>query len=262
MSISNLFLLLLLFSTMTVLDANRIVNGYPIDIREAPWQVSIQKNGFHFCGGSILSSKIILTAAHCLARKETRILSIRAGSKYWRNGGQVVKVAEIKIHNAYHARKHLHDIALMRLAKPIRLGYNAQAISLTSSVPREGAKAFVTGWGLLKAKSRKRPSILQEVNLRIMTYKRCQRTNYGRYGYYISRQMICASLNSNDACQGDSGGPLVSRKQLVGIVSWGKGCASRGFPGVYTNIAYYSRWLKSEIPKLEMSDNDNSTVNC
>ncbi|KRF79514.1 trypsin delta [Drosophila virilis] len=262
MRIRYFYVLLLLFSTMTVLDANRIVNGYPIDIREAPWQVSIQKNGFHFCGGSILSSKIIITAAHCLRNKQIRILSIRAGSKYWKNGGQVVKVAEIKIHNAYYARKHLHDIALMRLAKPIKLGYNAQMISFTSSVPRDGAKAFVTGWGLLKAKSRKRPSILQEVNLRIMNYKRCQRTNYGKNGYYISRQMICAALNSHDACQGDSGGPLVSRKQLVGIVSWGKGCASKGFPGVYTNVAYYSRWLNSEIPKLDIKDNDNAAVSC
>ncbi|XP_064538007.1 trypsin alpha-like [Drosophila montana] len=262
MVISYLFLLLLLHRTMTVLGANRIVNGYSIDIREAPWQVSIQKNGVHFCGGSIMSSKVIVTAAHCLKNKESRILSVRAGSRYWKNGGQVVEVAEIKIHNAYHAKKHLHDIALMRLAKPIRLGSNAQKISFASSVPSDGAKAFVSGWGFLEAKTTKRPSILQEVNLRIMNYRKCQKTNYGKNGYLISRQMICAVLHTNDACQGDSGGPLVSRNQLVGIVSWGKGCASKGYPGVYTNVAYYNSWLKSEIQKLDIKDNDNTSPNC
>ncbi|XP_064538010.1 trypsin beta-like [Drosophila montana] len=250
MRISYLFLLLLLFSTMTVLDANRIVNGVPIDIREAPWQVSIQKYGFHFCGGSILSSQIIVTAAHCLINMDAKTLSIRAGSRFWKNGGQVMKVAKIKAHDGFSPKKYLNDIALMRLARPLKLGPLAQKIELPTSVPSDGSGASVSGWGLLKAESRERPTILQAVKLRIMDYRKCQKTKYGQNGYLISRQMICASLNSNDACQGDSGGPLVSRKRLVGIVSWGKGCASLGFPGVYTNVAYYLKWISTEIKKL------------
>ncbi|XP_030554493.1 trypsin delta-like [Drosophila novamexicana] len=250
MRISYFFVLFLLFCTMTVLDAYRIVNGHPIDIQEAPWQVSIQKYGFHFCGGSIVASQIILTAAHCLVNMDVKTLTIRAGSRFWKKGGQVVKVAKIKSHTEYRAKKYLNDIAIMRLATPLKFGPLAQPITLTSSVPRDGTGASVSGWGLLKAKSTKRPEILQAVNLRIMDYKKCQNTNYGRYGYSITRQMICAALNANDACQGDSGGPLVSKKKLVGIVSWGRGCAAQGFPGVYTNIAYYKKWLKTEIKEL------------
>lgn len=67
--------------------------------------------------------------------------------------------------------------------------------------------------------------------------------DYAGGDYEVTETMICAGEKGKDSCQGDSGGPLASNGTLVGIVSWGLGCAREGYPGVYTNVAYFKDWL-------------------
>uniref|UniRef100_A0A1B0CKF1 Peptidase S1 domain-containing protein n=1 Tax=Lutzomyia longipalpis TaxID=7200 RepID=A0A1B0CKF1_LUTLO len=62
----------------------------------------------------------------------------------------------------------------------------------------------------------------------------------------IQYRMICAGFEQGgkDACQGDSGGPLSHGDVLVGVVSWGLGCAMKSYPGVYSRVAYVRDWIK------------------
>jgi trypsin len=116
---------------------------------------------------------------------------------------------------------------------------------MTSSEPAAGSLAVVTGWGAPYSGGTI-PSQLQAVNVDIISRTECDNA-YADYGG-ITVNMICAAVpgGGKDACQGDSGGPLVVGVQLVGIVSWGVGCAEAEYPGVYSNVATIKDFITQE----------------
>lgn len=115
-----------------------------------------------------------------------------------------------------------------------------------------GRKAIATGWGTLKEDGK--PScILQEVEVPVISNEKCvSQTNYT--SKMITGNMLCAGYpgkGERDSCQGDSGGPLCverddpeKRLVLIGVVSWGNGCARKDFPGVYTRVTRFLQWIK------------------
>ncbi|XP_037955612.1 trypsin alpha-like [Teleopsis dalmanni] len=222
----------------------RIVGGQAGSISSYPWQISLQRSGSHSCGGSIYNAKIIVTAAHCLQNVAASSLQIRAGSTYWNSGGVVVKVAAFKNHEGYNPSTMINDIAVIRLSSSLPLGTNIKAISLATYDPVNGASAVVSGWGTLSYGSSSIPATLQYVNVNIVSRTQCASSSYG-YGSSVKATMICAAASGKDACQGDSGGPLVSGGALVGVVSWGYGCAYASYPGVYSNVAELRTWVIS-----------------
>lgn len=116
-------------------------------------------------------------------------------------------------------------------------GTGVQPIALAVSEPNAGAVAEVSGWGTLSSGSSSLPTQLQAVTVNIVSFAQCN-SAYSSYGG-ITSNMICAAVTGGgkDACQGDSGGPLVVDGDLVGLVSWGVGCAEASYPGVYSNVA-------------------------
>ncbi|EDW60618.1 trypsin alpha-3 [Drosophila virilis] len=255
-------LLVLLLSKAAPLEASfiwrlpwhqRIVNGRPIDIASAPWQVALLNNSEQFCGGSIVSKDIIITAAECLRdRLSIAHLTVRAGSANWNSGGQLAKVDEYRIHELYGSETHENDIAVLKLVRPFRLGPLVQAIPLAKESPEHEADAFVSGWGVRKVKREcVRPTELHGVSLKIVDRKTCALSKYSLIGWEITADMICATDQGKDACGNDLGGPLVSNGQLVGVVSWAEGCAKPGYPGVYANVAYFYKWLQTAIAELQ-----------
>jgi trypsin len=123
-----------------------------------------------------------------------------------------------------------------QVSVPFTYGPGVQPISLTNTEPPAGALSVVSGWGTLSSGG-SFPSQLQAVDVYITSRAACN-SAYAAYGG-ITENMICAGVTGGgkDACQGDSGGPLVVGTQLVGIVSWGIGCALPNYPGVYSNVA-------------------------
>ncbi|EDW60462.2 uncharacterized protein Dvir_GJ21495, partial [Drosophila virilis] len=220
----------------------RIVGGTATTIGSFPWQISLQRNGGHSCGGSIYNSKIIVTAAHCLQSVSASSLQIRAGSSYWNSGGVVVKVAAFRNHEGYNANTMVNDIAIIKLSSALSFTSNIKSIGLASSAPRNGASASVSGWGTQSSGSSSIPTQLQYVNVNIVSQSVCASSAYS-YGSQIKNTMICAAASGKDACQGDSGGPLVSGGVLVGVVSWGYGCAYSNYPGVYADVAVLRNWV-------------------
>ncbi|XP_017124513.1 trypsin delta [Drosophila elegans] len=220
----------------------RIVGGTTTTITSFPWQISLQRNGGHSCGGSVYSANIIVTAAHCLQSVSASVLQVRAGSSYWSSGGSVAKVASFKNHEGYNANTMVNDIAIVRLSSSLSFSSSIKAIGLASSNPANGASASVSGWGTQSYGSSSIPSQLQYVNVNIVGRTQCASSTYG-YGSQIQSSMICAAASGKDACQGDSGGPLVSGGVLVGVVSWGYGCAYSNYPGVYASVADLRSWV-------------------
>ncbi|KAH8299564.1 hypothetical protein KR044_003017 [Drosophila immigrans] len=160
------------------------------------------------------------------------------------SGGVVSKVAAFRNHEGYNANTMVNDIAVIRLSSSLSFSSNIKSIGLASSNPGNGASASVSGWGTQSSGSSSIPSQLQFINTKIVSQSVCASSAYS-YGSQIRSSMICAAASGKDSCQGDSGGPLVSGGVLVGVVSWGIGCAYSNYPGVYASVADLRSWVVS-----------------
>ncbi|XP_020713128.1 trypsin alpha [Ceratitis capitata] len=229
----------------------RIVGGVSTTISAYPWQISLQRSGSHSCGGSVYSESIIVTAAHCLSSgPELSILKVRAGSTYWNSGGILSAVAAYKIHELYGTNGMAYDIAVIRLAAPLKFSTTIKPISLATQAPPDNAAAVVTGWGTKLSGSATLPTQLQAVNLAIVSLETCASNTYGYGSNNLKETMICSYTEGKDSCQGDSGGPLVSGGVLVGVVSWGYGCAFANYPGVYADVAALREWVETNAETI------------
>lgn len=222
-----------------------IVGGFTVDISEVPYQVSLRYKGMHVCGGSILSDHVIVTAAHCLFfLTGPQSLTIAAGSSTRiPMSGQEFQVARYILHPLYELGTYYdYDVAIMILAGQLSFNDRIQPIALCESLPMDGTKALVSGWGhLVEGGSSGNSNELQAAEVDIFPNSKCS----AGYGDVITERMVCAGVEEGgiDACQNDSGGPLVVDGELLGIVSWGKGCAQKGFPGVYSSIPSLRSWI-------------------
>ncbi|XP_077648740.1 coagulation factor XI isoform X5 [Urocitellus parryii] len=232
----------------------RIVGGTASVQGEWPWQVTlhvmlpIQR---HLCGGSIIGNQWILTAAHCFYGIESpKILRVYSGivnQSEIKEGSSFFGVQEIIIHDQYEMAESGYDIALLKLETTINYTDSQRPICLPSKGDRNViyTDCWVTGWGYRKLRD-KIQNTLQKAKIPLVSNEECQ-TRYR--GHKITNKMICAGYQEGgkDACKGDSGGPLSCKHNevwhLVGITSWGEGCAQRERPGIYTNVAKYLDWI-------------------
>ncbi|KAK9695315.1 Trypsin [Popillia japonica] len=214
----------------------RIIGGSSVDISQYPYQVSLLWWGSHICGGSIISASYVVTAAHCTDGSSASSLSIRAGSSTRNSGGTVVGVSALNQHPSYDSWSLDYDISVLALSSSPLLA-NIAAISLPSQNQQlaAGTESVVSGWGTT-SENGAAANQLQAVTVPIVSSSDCQ-SAYSPW-YSITARMLCAGSTEGgrDACQGDSGGPLAADGVLVGVVSWGIGCARPQYPGVYASV--------------------------
>ncbi|KAL0267589.1 UNVERIFIED_CONTAM: hypothetical protein PYX00_009821 [Menopon gallinae] len=235
----------------------KIVGGSDTNISEVPYQVSLQYRNRHICGGSILDSRHVLTAAHCVHGMNSQVMSVRAGSSLHSSGGEVHRVRRATVHPNYREATSDNDIAMLELATPITPSSGARAVQLARSEPRPGERALVSGWGATR-EGGGASRTLKSVSVPTISRESCQRM-YMRFNT-VTENMWCAGYHEGkrDACQGDSGGPAVVNGRLAGVVSWGAGCARRASPGVYANVARYQDWIAEQTGGTRKSSSTKS----
>nr|AAR98919.1 trypsin-like proteinase T23 precursor [Ostrinia nubilalis] len=236
--------------------APRIVGGQETTINEYPSIVQVEFLGIfsqawsQSCAANILSSRYVLSAAHCFAGifYSPSLRRIRAGTTFRNSGGFTRNVANEYNHPTYGLLGADGDITVVRLAEPLEYNPVVQAgyIANPNTVIPDNQPVIHAGWGHTQFGGH--PSdVLRHVTIFTINHAIC-RDRYATLGWPVTENMICAGLldvGGRDACQGDSGGPLYHGSTLVGVVSWGEGCANATFPGVSTAVAPYTSWIVS-----------------
>ncbi|GJQ73915.1 hypothetical protein Trydic_g18849 [Trypoxylus dichotomus] len=252
--------------TSSSASVGRIINGKQSPRGAWPWQVSLQllhpQFGFlgHWCGGVLIAPEWLLTAAHCI---NNDLFNLPLGALWTAVLGdwdqdleekteQRIPIEKVILHERFH--NFQHDIALMKLSRPVKLtGSRIRAVCLPSRrlAYNDTDLCIATGWGRDKEDGKLAGKLL-EVRIPVHDNGLCKK----KYGHAvpIRNGHLCAGHvdGSSGTCVGDSGGPLQCARRdgrwfLAGITSFGSGCAKPGFPDVYTRMSYYLPWIKSKM---------------
>lgn len=161
--------------------------------------------------------------------------------------GQEVTIdaQKVIVHSLYNDNDKDYDIAMVKLKNPVEFNDFIKPVCLPDVETKFVAGKFctVTGFGAL-AENGPQTRKLQQANVPLVDFGQCKRKYRG-----LTDRMLCAGYDQGriDSCQGDSGGPLVCSQGgkyfLAGVVSYGKGCARRGYPGVYANVSNLKSWI-------------------
>jgi len=245
-----------------------IVGGTETEKNEYPWQVGFVRKDTAdqiWCGGSLVSDRWVLTAAHCTCCAEgqkAENLQVLLGEHNQAIGdNRTIRsdIEKIVNHPKYNKATHNdYDISLVKLVTIIDFTKvpNVRPICLPVDDGNDykGYLATVSGWGKTGVEEGL-SSVLQEVDVKVIGDESC-RNDFKYTAEEITDQMMCAHVAEGgmDSCQGDSGGPLMSygsgdgftpgqNFELLGVVSWGVGCADPDYPGVYTRVSRQLGWI-------------------
>jgi secreted trypsin-like serine protease len=237
-------------------DSDRsIIGGGPVTAERYPWTVAVASQARfgsarsgQFCGGALVGPTTVVSAAHCFGQAalggnwsdvpDLRIIFGRTDLSG--TSGRETDVSNVWVNPDYDPVTNSGDVAVVTLGESLPA---ASAIRMAGADDtqnyRAGTAAEVYGWGDTTGYATY-STVLRAAGVTVLADETCERAYPGSGdGTYNRRDMVCAGdpTGGHDACQGDSGGPLVAGGKLVGLVSWGAGCADPAHPGVYTRMS-------------------------
>ncbi len=232
-----------------------IIGGEEVPEGKYPFTVAIAYRNIEgkltqYCGGSLIGPKTVLTAAHCGVAPGHSVIIDRHNLTTLR--GQERTIIGVTIHPSFNGETFQNDIAILRLHRSVE-GANIpeRYVSLARDgdpLP-EGTTVTALGWGQTSHGGNS-SLVLRKVSLPVTKQQECSQQY--RIRYAIANSMICSQAPGKDTCAGDSGGPLLmegpgGRWIQVGITSFGIRCAEPDFPGVYTRVASFGRWISDDL---------------
>jgi secreted trypsin-like serine protease len=223
-----------------------IVGGVDVDIKEAPFTVAlVTPDGQQFCGGTLAAPNKVITAAHCTEGQQAGDIQAVSGRTLMSGqDGTVSKVTNIWIHPQYQgADSSGYDSSVLTLENPVQDKPIGALATAEDEAYKPGTTSTVLGWGTTSSGG-EQSDHLKKVDVPIVAPEECKKAYPN-----VNETMACAGVpeGGKDSCQGDSGGPLVVGDKLVGIVSWGEGCAQPGKPGVYGKVGFMNKEITEQI---------------
>ncbi|XP_054263272.1 protein masquerade isoform X2 [Macrosteles quadrilineatus] len=241
----------------------RVVGGEDADPAEWCWQAAlINSLNQYLCGGALIGTQWVLTAAHCVTNivRSGDAIYVRVGDhdltrKYGSPGAQTLRVATTYIHHNHNSQTLDNDIALLKLhgQAELRDGVCLVCLPARGVSHTAGKRCTVTGYGYM-GEAGPIPLRVREAEIPIVSDAECIRkiNAVTEKIFILPASSFCAGgEEGNDACQGDGGGPLVCQDdgfyELAGLVSWGFGCGRVDVPGVYVKVSSFIGWINQII---------------
>jgi len=213
-----------------------------------PWTVRLSMG----CGGTLTAPRVVLTAGHCVnGSGADDSIEVVAGVTNLKST-RAIKARSVSVVRApgFQDETRGDDWALVQLDRPLDL----PTLDLAYGGKEEKGPLTVLGWGQTGEHSLRQEKRLRYASVPVVSDRECAKA-YRKVGVaLVEQESICAGKQGVDTCQGDSGGPMVRRSGdkwvQVGIVSWGLGCARKGYPGVYTQVSAFRSEIRTATRAL------------
>ncbi|GAX27525.1 hypothetical protein FisN_23Hh006 [Fistulifera solaris] len=241
-----------------------IVNGADADPTQFPYFCTLED----YCGGVLIAPDIILTAGHCKGEHMHRVHP-HVGAYSYDDYQESFRLQHAFRHPLFDRNDDFEDMVfdftIIKLQGSSKMPY--LAINRNNEFPSEHQDVVVLGLGVLGDDTDERPDVLQQVTLQTMSNAACNASSNGETSYEgrIHETNLCTHTPLKDACDYDSGGPIIAtdehgKEVLVGLVSWGVGCADPDLPAINARVSAVADWIDATV--CEISEDPPKDFGC